>query len=217
MPGYTLPDGATLKNRFGADNSSQLEEREVEAVRRRIVEIELEYRPTAKFDTERLKTIHQHLFQDVYEWAGHTRDERVALSDGTIASEPILRKPDGQPFLIGPAIPAALDDIATKLREADNLRGLSRQEFTDRAVDIMAELNAAHPFREGNGRTQRVFMRELAKEAGHDLDFSIVSRERMIQASIAAYERGDTSIMRRMFDEITDPARCLVTRIDQHA
>jgi cell filamentation protein len=71
----------------------------------------------------------------------------------------------------------------------------------------MEDINAAHAFREGNGRTQRAFIRQLAIEAGHELDFSVVSRERMIQASIAANERGDNTIMRRMFDEISNPAR----------
>jgi fido (protein-threonine AMPylation protein) len=83
----------------------------------------------------------------------------------------ILIKAEGQPFVVGPAIPAALDDIGTKLREADNLRSLPREQFAERAADVMIALNDAHPFREGNGRTQRAFMRELAKEAGHELDF----------------------------------------------
>jgi fido (protein-threonine AMPylation protein) len=48
--------------------------------------------PKGEFDTAYLKAIHRHLFQDVYEWAGRTRDDRVMLSDGTIASEPVLRK-----------------------------------------------------------------------------------------------------------------------------
>ena len=63
----------------------------------------------------------------------------------------------------------------------------------------MAELNAIHPFREGNGRTQRVFVSELAREAGHVLDFTVVSRERMIAASVAANEDGDPAMMRRLF------------------
>ena len=86
------------------------------------------------------------------------------------------------------------------------------KQFAERAADVMAELNAAHPFREGNGRTQRVFMEQLAHAAGHELDFTIVSKERMAQASIAAHEQGDPSMMRRMFDEISDPARSALLR-----
>jgi len=212
MSGYTLADGVTLKNKLGATDEDVLAELEVREVRARLLEIELGAGPTGQFDAEHLRAIHRHLFQDVYEWAGHTRDERVPLPDGTVASEPILRKPEGQPFLIGPAIPAALADIAAKLREADNLRGLPREEFAERAADVMVELNAVHPFREGNGRSQRAFIQELAREAGHTLDFSIVSRERMVQASVAAHEHGDLSMMRRLFDEISDPARVALLR-----
>lgn len=106
------------------------------------------------------------------------------LSDGAVAAEPVLRKVDGKPFMNGPLIANALGSLAEKLRHENYLRGLEREEFAQRAARIMIELNGVHPFREGNGRTQRVFINELAREAGHPLDFSVVSRERMIQASI---------------------------------
>ena len=212
MPGYTLSDGVTLKNKFGANNVDELAQFETEAVRRRLMEIELGVVPSGQFDAVYLKTIHRHLFQDVYEWAGHTRDERFALSDGTVATEPIMRKVEGQPFVTGQAIPTALEEVATRLRESEYLRGFRRTVFAKQAADIMVSLNAIHPFREGNGRTQRTFMRELAKNAGHALDFSIVSSERMTQASISAHGQGDPSMMRRMFDEISDPERSLLLR-----
>lgn len=211
MPNYTLPNGV-LKNKLGATDEDGLAVLEADSVKRRLVEVELEPPPEGDFDAEHLKAIHRHLFQDVYEWAGRSRDEHVTLSDGTVATEPILSKAEGQPFLVGPAIPAALDDISTQLREANNLRGLPRKEFAESAADVMIELNDVHPFREGNGRTQRAFMRELAKEAGYDFDFSVISAARMIQASVAAHEQGDPSMMRRMFDEISDPARAALLR-----
>lgn len=66
-------------------------------------------------------------------------------------------------------------------------------------------LNAAHPFREGNGRTQREFLRELGTEAGHRLNFLGVTQARMIQASVESV-RGDNGAQRRMFLEIGDRA-----------
>lgn len=212
MPNYTLQDGITVKNKLGATSPEELERIEADYVIPRRIEIELGLGPSGNFDAAHLKAFHRHLFQDVFEWAGHTRDERVGLSDGTIATEPTMRKAGAQPFLIGPAIRAALNGTGTKLREADCLRGLPREEFAERAADVIAELNAVHPIREGNGRTQRVFMEQLAHSAGHALDFTVVSKERMIQASVAAHERGDTSTMRRMFDEISDPARTALLR-----
>lgn len=207
MPGYTLDDGITVKNKLGATSHNELEAKEADYVSNRLLQIELGHGPSGQFDTAHLKAIHRHLFQDVYEWAGHTRDEKVELSDGTVATEPMLRKVDGKPFMAGPLIADALERVAATLRASNYLRGLSREEFAVRAADIMLEINGAHSFREGNGRTQRAFVRKLAKQAGHELDFSVVTRERMIQASIAGNEGGDTAMMRRMFDEISDPVR----------
>jgi cell filamentation protein len=131
----------------------------------------------------------------------------VTLSDGTVATEPLLRKIDGNLFMVAPMIPEALDAIGEKLRAAAHLKALPREEFAERAADIMIDINAIHPFRDGNGRTQRVFIRQLAEQAGHELDFSVVSRARMIQASVAANDHGDNSFMRRMFVEISNTAR----------
>jgi cell filamentation protein len=223
VPGYTLDDrpAGVLKNKLGATSYEQLEPLEAQFVAARYSEIQLGHGPTGQFDAVHLKAIHRHLFQDVYEWAGHSRDERVRLADGTVATEPLLRKVDGSAFLDGPHVPQALDRVAKTIREADYLRGLSRQQFTARAADIMAEVNGIHAFREGNGRTQRVFMEELAKQAGHTLDFNVVSRQRMVQACIAAIEQGDPAMMRRMFDEISNPRRVAAVRaaidaLDRH-
>jgi cell filamentation protein len=213
VPNYTYPRSDTVKNAFGIVDYDELERIEAAIVKARHTEIVAGAGPQGQFDAEHIKALHRHLFQDVYEWAGRTRDERVSLSDGTIASEPILQKVEGQPFVIGPIIPAALDDLGEELRAANYLRDLPREVFAERAADIMAELNSVHPFREGNGRTQRVFVEQLAHAAGHDLDFTVISKERMIHASIAAHERGDTSMMRRMFDEISDPTRVAVLRV----
>lgn len=207
MPNYTYPGTQTVKNKFGITDERVLTRLEGAFVEARQTEIALRYGPKGRFDAAHLKSLHQHLFQDVYEWAGRTRDERVNLSDGTVATQPVLRKPDGKNFLIAGFIPDALDFITKSIRDAGYLRGLSRQEFAERAASIMAELNSIHPFREGNGRTQRTFVMELAREAGHKLDFSVVSKERMIQASIEAHERNDPEMMRRLFNEISDSSR----------
>jgi cell filamentation protein len=209
---YTYPRTDTVKNIFGITSYEDLERIEAAIVKARHAELIAGHGPQNQFDARHIKSLHQHLFQDIYEWAGHTRDERVSLSDGTVACEPNLRKAGGQPFVIGPTIPAALDNIGEKLRAANYLRGLSRQEFAERAADIMADLNTIHPFREGNGRTQRVFVELLARAANYHLDFTVISKERMILASIAAHEQRDTSAMRRMFDEISDAPRVSVLK-----
>jgi cell filamentation protein len=220
VPGYTLADGV-LKNKLGAITHEQLQRLEGQFVAARYIEIQLGHGPAGQFDAAHLKAIHRHLFQDVYEWAGHTRDEPVKLADGAVASEPLLRKVDGGAFLDGAAVAQALDQVAKNIQDTNYLRGMAREHFAARAADTMAEINAIHAFREGNGRTQRAFMEELAKQAVHSLDFTVVSRERMIQASIAANEQGNPAMMRRVFDEISNPQRVAAMReaieaLDRH-
>ena len=82
----------------------------------------------------------------------------------------------------------------------------SRVEFAPRAAQLLAVLNKLHPFREGNGRTQRLFLDAVAQQAGHELHFDVASRERMVQASVEAND-GNPGMMTRMFEEITDASR----------
>ena len=112
----------------------------------------------------------------------------------------------------GPLIAGTLKRITNRLRAENYLRGLSREEFSDRAAILLVELNGVHPFREGNGRRQRVFIVELARGAGHKLDFSCITRERMIQARIAGNEKNDRAMMQRLFNEIIDPVRVAALR-----
>jgi cell filamentation protein len=212
VPNYTYPDSDTLKNELGATSHDELERLESAFAAMRESERRAGHGPRGQFDADHLKALHHHLFQDVYEWAGHSRDERVTMSDGLIASEPVMRKVAGKPFLAGPQIADALEQIGTKLRDANYLRGLPWQEFAIRAATVMADLNSIHAFREGNGRTQRAFICELAEAAGHSLDFSVISQERMVQASVAAHERDDNGMMERLFNDAGDPQRAAALR-----
>ncbi|MDD9330615.1 MAG: Fic family protein, partial [Bartonella sp.] len=76
---------------------------------------------------------------------------------------------------------------------------------------MFALINYIHPFRDGNGRTQRVFFEKLAEAAGHQLDFSIVTAERMKICSILSMVRsnvmGDISAMKHMFEDISNPEK----------
>jgi cell filamentation protein len=207
VPGYTYPGTDILKNKLGATTHDELERAEARFVAARAYQIEIGEGPRGPFDAAHLKALHRFLFQDVFEWAGHTRDERLRLPDGEVATEPVMQKIGGAPFLAGGRIATALDRIAAGIQQANYLRGLEPETFAVRAANVMAAINAVHPFREGNGRTQRTFMRELAKHAAHNLDFTVISKERMIQASIAANEGRKPGMMRRLFKDAVIPAR----------
>ena len=183
MPGFTLPDGVTLKNRIGAHSHSELERREAALVKKRALQL-AEAPPNPTFDTAHLKSIHRHLFQDIFEWAGHSRDEKLRLSDGMLASEPEMRKPGGKAFSPGNKIAPALKALFARLHKDGFLRSLDRSDFARQAAVFPQNLNTIHPFREGNGRTQRILLEQLAEQAGHDLDFTVVTRERMVRASM---------------------------------
>ena len=69
---------------------------------------------------------------------------------------------------------ARLDSVLDRLAQHGHLCGLSRKDFSRQAADVLSDLNQIHPFREGNGRTQREFMTQLAAQAGHPLQFEAV-------------------------------------------
>jgi cell filamentation protein len=161
------------------------------------------------FDLEHLKAIHQHTFQDIYEWAGTTRAQPMSIEGEQVRAAPLIHKDDKRPpvpFVPSPRVDRSLNATFAQLREQSYLQELPRAEFADRAAVLFNQINQAHPFMEGNGRTQREFMIQLAGQAGHTLNFDVVSSERMSIVSLEA-RMGDLSSMKRLFGEITDPGR----------
>ncbi len=87
--------------------------------------------------------------------------------------------------------------IFRELRDEDCLRGLRRDAFVGRLAHYLGEVNALHPFREGNGRAQRAFFGQLARDAGFTLTWQHLDPVRNVEAS-AAIMRGDSEPMREM-------------------
>ena len=88
----------------------------------------------------------------------------------------------------------ALQQILAKLAAEKHLVGLDAEKFVGRAAYFIGELNAAHPFREGNGRTHREFVREIRLKVGHYIDWRPTSAEKMIEASRLSHQRGESSL-----------------------
>jgi len=126
---------------------------------------------TGRLDFEHLQAIHRHIFQDVYPFAGEIR--QVDISKGF-------------PFARFPFIVPEGRRLMRELAAENRLAGLDMERFAGRAAHYMAELNVLHPFREGNGRSLREFMRQLALNAGYDLDFTLVSARKVFEASVAS-------------------------------
>ncbi len=73
--------------------------------------------------------------------------------------------------------------IFDQFRQENMLRSLPQDSFCDRLAYYFGEINALHPFREGNGRTQRVMLGDIARQAGYKIDFQSISRETMVAIS----------------------------------
>ena len=119
-----------------------------------------------------MQALHRHLFQDVYEWAGELR--RVPLAKGESRFFP--------PDRIG----LAMQDIHSRILKQNYLRGLRPDRFAEEAGTIIGDVNIVHPFREGNGRTQAIYLQQLGERAGHEVDLTRLDRECWIKASIRA-------------------------------
>lgn len=81
------------------------------------------------------------------------------------------------------------------------LTNLKRQDFVNQLTWLSSELNALHPFREGNGRTIRLFLMLLAKNSGFLLDFNLVSHDEILEADRLAFS-GDIDQLRELYDKI---------------
>jgi cell filamentation protein len=207
MPNYIYPDTGVLKNKFGIQSAAKLRPVEAAFVAARRSEIAAGLGPEKSFNSAYLKALHQHLFQDVYEWAGRTRGEKVTLSDGTIASETEFNKAGGKDYLYARLLPTSFEQFDKNLRDHNFWRGSERADFARAVTDIITDFTTMHPFRKGNGRVLRIFLQELAREAGHALDFSVISRERMRHAAISLHELDDTTFYRSLIQELLDPER----------
>ena len=96
-----------------------------------------------------------------------------------------------------------LKDLFHKLSREQKLKSRTAQEFGDRAGYYMNELNAVHPFREGNGRVQREFIRELGLHAGLHVDWTQISRDEMYSASVSGFQTGDCRPIAALIMRIT--------------
>jgi cell filamentation protein len=168
MDPYVYPGTSVIRNLRDIRDAGVLGEFEAEATARRLRQ--LEHKPIkGRFDARHLQAIHRHIFQDVFEWAGEFRTVNISKS--------------GDPFAFHQHIVSSLERMCGQLNREGNLLGLNPELFAARAAYYLGEINAIHPFREGNGRTQREFIRELGLHNGLLLDWRQISQEEMIEAS----------------------------------
>ena len=190
---YLDPDTELLRNLVGAGTQGALDQAEGDLAYIRAAELqELPVRATGDLDESR--AINRQLFQDVYPWAGEVRT--VDLRKNVAGAKH---------FLSVGAIDRGSMFAADELRADNMLRGMNRDQFIDRLSHHYDQWNFVHPFREGNGRTQRVFRNRVAADADWQLDWRSVQGAVNDAACRAAAESRDFGPMRAMFDQVVSP------------
>ena len=182
---YTYENSTVLINRLDLRDQGELDDFEAEISDARAEEP----LPEGQFDFAHYCAIHHHLFQDVYEWAGKPRTVRISKQ--------------GSPFCFPEHIEAQASKLFSDLKADNFLENLSPTEFAEKAAHFLAELNAIHAFREGNGRSQLTFFALLADQAGRPLDLEKLDPDAMLDAMIASFDGDETEPVRVIYGLIS--------------
>jgi cell filamentation protein, protein adenylyltransferase len=183
---YSDPVTGVLYNKLGRSTAAGLEAAEREITHAALILLD-ESPVSPSYDLPHLQEIHKRVFGDIYEWAGQIRTVTIAR---------------GAVFCLPQYIDSSAAVIFGELHDEDCLRGLRRDAFVGRLAHYLGEVNALHPFREGNGRAQRAFFGQLARDAGFTLAWQHLDPARNVEAS-AAIMHGDSEPMREMLDALT--------------
>lgn len=184
---YLDPASGVLRNLLGITDPAELARAEAALSASRLIDLERRRLPGG-YDLDHLRAFHRCILSDVYGWAGELRT--VSISKGSL-------------FCLPQHLATYAADVFGRLAAGDHLRGLNREQFIGRAAEFLADINALHPFREGNGRAQRAFFSQLAHDAGHHIDWVRMDPGRNVAASAAAH-RGDLRPLTEMLGDLTD-------------
>lgn len=168
---YVYPNTEVLKNKFGIRDSERLLEIEKTITLgawQDIREGKIKIKKT--FDYKHLKSLHKELFKDLYDWAGKERAVDIS-KPGTLFCRAMFIEEEAK-------------RIFNNLKKDNFLKDIKdKSKFSEKLGQLFLDINMLHPFREGNGRSQRLFIGDLAKENGYYLEWANISKEEMIQIS----------------------------------
>jgi len=165
---HCYPGTDVLINKLGITNNRELFDVERELVSYRLAELN-ENPIKGSFDLKHLQKIHYYLFQDIYAWAGKIRNYDISKN--------------GTRFCHSDYIIPCANDIFNTLKSEQYFINYDYDTKLLKLVQLFADINLIHPFREGNGRTQRLYIESLAKIMGISLDLTYVARYEMTIAS----------------------------------
>jgi cell filamentation protein len=186
---YVDPRTGVLRNRLGITDATVLAQAEARLAAAAEIVLFTEHLDLGHYDLSHLRAIHHHLFGAVYDWAGELRTVNMTKGDTAFALVEWLEPQAEQVF--------------AWLTDEHHLLDRHRDQFVEGASRFLSDLNALHPFREGNGRTQRAFLRRLAADAGWHLAWSEVDPAE--NAAISAAAMADRRAFVPLFDRILHP------------
>lgn len=167
---YSYKDTNVLKNKLGLRDPELLEAFELEMTTLRANEP----LPGGAFDARHYRQVHHFLFQDAYNWAGVYRTVRTSKG--------------GNPFCFPEHIDSEMNKLFASLAGGPSFGAENSEQFVAATAHFLAELNAIHPFREGNGRAQLSFVHLLGQAAGYPFAFERIEPNTFLPAMIASYD-----------------------------
>ena len=170
---YCYKDTNVLRNKLNIKDLETLKNAEDEITL--VKQMELLQNPIkGSFTKSHLFNIHKFIFGDIYSFAGKIRNEDISKGTTTFYPSELINR--------------ELDKVFLKIKEENMIRETDRDKVINNLAYVMAELNIIHPFREGNGRSIREFIRVLAKRCGYDLNWGNVDSEKLLEASIESVD-----------------------------
>ena len=185
---YTDPKTGVLRNLVNIDRSDELLFFESAAVAKRLKE--LEAKPITIHNAETLLDIHRYLFQDVYEWAGQNRTVEISMQ--------------GKPFFITAYFDKGFAYIDTLITEYRKVVPTDKAKLSVHLANLLDSINYLHPFREGNGRTQREFLRTLALEKVYTLNLNPPDNADVYERYMSGTIEGDVDKLAGLIEELLE-------------
>ncbi|MCG1033994.1 putative adenosine monophosphate-protein transferase Fic [Bacillus amyloliquefaciens] len=185
---YLYPGLNVMRNRLGIRQAERLAQAAYEFTALRAATLGLG--PLLR-GLPHLCAIHQHIYQDIFDWAGDIREMDIYQGDTRFCHFAYIEK-EGN---------ALMQD----LEEEGYLVGLEREDFINRLSHYYCEINVLHPFRIGNGIVQRIFFEQLAIHAGYQLDWRDIDPEEWAQANQSG-AMGDLSALNAIFRKVVSEA-----------
>lgn len=185
---YVYPGTGTLRNNLELCDPGELSQAEADIVGLALRALADEPLPGG-YDLAHWQAIHRRVFGSLYPWAGELRTVQIAKPNAFYA------RPEH--------IAGYAEGIFAELVKERHLIGLDREAFLERLTHYHAEMYSVHPFREGNTRSLRAFLGQLAAAAGHHVDWEHLDHKRSLAANVQSLN-GKNEQLRDLLEKIVD-------------